>query len=63
MSFLEDDRPRKPPAAAPGESLADLSVEELRGRIALYEAEIARLRAEIEAKERHLKAADAFFRR
>ncbi len=63
MSFLDDDRPRKKPTAQPGESLADLSVEELKERIETYRAEIERLSRDIEAKERHLKAADSFFRR
>jgi len=62
MTFLDDERPRKKPAAQPGENLADLSVEELRGRIALYREEIARLERDIDAKERHRKAADSFFR-
>ena len=63
MSFLDDDRPRKKPAPQPGESLADLSVEELKARIEIYRGEIERLSRDIEAKERHLKAADSFFRR
>jgi len=63
MSFLDDDRPRKPQTAQPGEPLADLSVDELKARIAIYQEEIARLEREIEAKESHLKAADSFFRR
>ncbi|HEX9903632.1 MAG TPA: DUF1192 domain-containing protein [Propylenella sp.] len=63
MTFLEDDRPRKKATAQPGEALADLSVDELKARIDLYRGEIARLEREIEAKEKHLKAADSFFRR
>jgi uncharacterized small protein (DUF1192 family) len=63
MAFLDDDRPRKQPKPQPGEVLADLSVDELKARIALYQAEIERLSGEIEAKEKHRKAADAFFRR
>jgi len=63
MSIVDDDRPRKPPAAQPGESLADLSVEELRARIALYREEIERLERDIEAKEQHRAAAESFFRR
>ncbi len=63
MSFLDDDRPRKPAKPEPGEVLADLSVDELKARIVLYQDEISRLTREIEAKEKHLKAADAFFRR
>jgi uncharacterized small protein (DUF1192 family) len=63
MSFLDDDRPKKPAAAQPGENLADLSVEELKARITLYREEIDRLERDIAAKERHMKAADSFFRR
>jgi uncharacterized small protein (DUF1192 family) len=63
MAFLDDERPKKPPSAQPGENLADLSVEELKKRIGIYRDEIARLGQEIAAKEKHLKAAEAFFRR
>jgi len=63
MSFLDDDRPRKKPAPQPGEILADLSIEELKARIALYRGEIERLEAEILAKEKHMQAAQSFFRR
>ena len=63
MTFLDDDRPKKRAAAQPGEILADLSVDELKARIALYQGEIERLEAEIAAKEKHMKAAESFFRR
>jgi uncharacterized small protein (DUF1192 family) len=63
MTFLDDERPKKRATAQPGEILADLSVEELKARIALYQGEIERLEVEIAAKEKHLKAAESFFRR
>ena len=63
MSFLDDDRPKKKPGPLPGEILADLSVDELRERIALYRGEIERLEGEIAAKEKHMKAAESFFRK
>jgi len=63
MAFLDDDLPKKRASAAPGEILADLSIEELRARIALYREEIQRLETEIAAKEKHLRAAESFFRR
>ncbi len=63
MTFLDDDRPKKKANAQPGEPLADLSIEELKARIALYREEIARLEAEIAAKEKHMQAAESFFRR
>jgi uncharacterized small protein (DUF1192 family) len=62
MTFLDDDRPKKPPSAQPGENLADLSVAELRARIEIYRAEIQRLERDIEVKEKHRKAADSIFR-
>jgi uncharacterized small protein (DUF1192 family) len=63
MTFLEDDRPKKKPTAEPGEVLADLSVDELKARIEIYRGEIERLERDIAAKEKHLKAAESFFRR
>ena len=63
MTFLDDDRPKKPPIVQPGENLADLSVEELHVRIGIYREEIERLEREIAAKEKHMKAAESFFRR
>jgi uncharacterized small protein (DUF1192 family) len=63
MSFLDDDRPRKKPAPQPGEPLADLSIDELKGRVETYRDEIARLEREIAAKEKHRNAADSFFKR
>ncbi len=62
MSIFDDDRPKKPVAAQPGEVLDTLSVEELRERIGIYRAEIARLEQNIEVKEKTRKAAEAFFR-
>ncbi len=63
MTFLDDDRPRKKPTPQLGEILAELSIEELKERIALYHGEIERLERDIEAKEKHRSAADSFFRR
>jgi uncharacterized small protein (DUF1192 family) len=63
MTFLDDDRPKKRPTAQPGEQLADLSVDELKARIEIYRGEIERLEREMAAKEKHLKAAESFFRR
>jgi uncharacterized small protein (DUF1192 family) len=63
MSFLDDDRPRPKPKPTPGENLADLSIDELKERIALYREEIDRLTRDIEAKEKHRQAADSFFKR
>jgi uncharacterized small protein (DUF1192 family) len=63
MTFLDDDRPKKKPTAQPGENLADLSVDELKERIEIYRGEIERLERDIAAKEKHMKAAESFFRR
>ena len=62
MSFLDDDRLKKPAAAQLGENLADLSIGELHARVELYRAEIARLEREIQAKEKSRSAAESFFR-
>jgi len=62
MSSMEDDRPKKPGTPHPGEILADLSVDELKSRIALYQSEIERIGREIDAKEASRKSADSFFR-
>lgn len=43
--------------------LDDISVDELRERIAEMEAEIERLKAAIDAKTAHLSAADSIFKR
>ena len=62
MSLFDDDRPKKPVMAQPGELLDTLSVEELRARIEIYRAEIARLERDLEGKEKSRKAAETFFR-
>jgi uncharacterized small protein (DUF1192 family) len=63
MTFLDDNEPTPRPTAHPGENLDDLSVDDLKERVQLYRMEIERLEREIKAKEKHLKAADAFFKR
>jgi uncharacterized small protein (DUF1192 family) len=63
MTNLDDNEPRPRRTAHPGENLADLSVEELKDRTALYRMEIERLEREIAAKEKHMQAADSLFRR
>ena len=45
-----------------GEELRTLSVAELTDRVTVLEAEIVRVKSEIEAKQRQATAADAFFR-
>lgn len=46
-----------------GEPLATLSIGELEQRIKALEAEIARVRAEVEKKQAHEAAAAALFKR
>ncbi len=62
MALFDDDRPRKKPSAAPGENLADLSIDELRARIELYRAEIARLERDIGTKQQSRDAAHSVFK-
>ena len=57
-----DDDISKPRPHEVGMPLDTMSVEELSERIALLEAEIARLRAAIDARGRSRQAADAAFK-
>ncbi|WP_237476835.1 DUF1192 domain-containing protein [Lichenibacterium dinghuense] len=57
------DRPAPKPRHAVGEPLDAVSVDELRERVALLRDEIARIEAEIAAKQASRSAADAFFKR
>ena len=60
-----DDLPRKQPTAAEAlakEPLDDLSVYELKERVALLEAEIARTRKAIEHKESGQSEAEKLFK-
>lgn len=63
---MDDDLPRRTGDAASllaGEGLDSYSQDELAGRIALLEAEIARVRAHRDRAASHRAAADALFRR
>lgn len=56
--------PKKPKTnAAVGDSLVTLSVAELEARIADFEAEIVRVKTELEAKRKHEAAASALFKK
>lgn len=59
----EDAAARKTRAHEIGQDLALLSVEELQERVALLQAEIARLEQAIVGKRASLAAADTFFKR
>ena len=60
--MFDDDLPRKPKAHELGMLLDAMSVEELNDRIGLLEAEIARLRAAIELKQKSKSAAASVFK-
>jgi uncharacterized small protein (DUF1192 family) len=59
----DDDKPKKKLAHEIGQDLTLLSAGEITDRIALLEAEIARLDAERSKKQAHKSAADMFFKR
>ncbi|PWE16326.1 DUF1192 domain-containing protein [Marinicauda salina] len=61
--MFHDDPPReKPGAVTPGEDLGAMSVEDLREREALLQAELERTAAMIKHKEAGRAAADAVFK-
>lgn len=62
MSFMDDDRPKKPSAHEVGSDLSALSIDELENRIVLLKSEIERLEAEKRKKAGDRKAADNLFR-
>ncbi|WP_064694486.1 DUF1192 domain-containing protein [Rhizobium aegyptiacum] len=62
MSFIDDDRPAKKPGHEIGADLSMLSVDELKARVELLKAEIARLEAEATRKASGRQAAESFFR-
>jgi uncharacterized small protein (DUF1192 family) len=57
-----DDEVKKPRGHDIGMVLDTMSVGELTERIAMLEAEIARLKAAIENKQKSKSVADAFFK-
>jgi uncharacterized small protein (DUF1192 family) len=63
MPMDDEETRRKPTAHEVGMIIDAMSVEELRARIGLLEAEIARLTAAIEAREKTRSAADLLFKR
>ena len=62
MSLFDDDRPKKPSSHEIGSDISLLSVDELKARIALLQAEIVRLEGECAAKASGRKAAESLFR-
>jgi len=63
MAIFDDEPRKKAPVHEIGQDLSLLSINELRDRIGQLEAEIARLKADIEAKGATKAAAEAFFKR
>lgn len=60
--MFDDDQVKKPRGHEVGMMIDTMSVEELTDRITMLEAEIARLQAAIEARQKTKSAADALFR-
>jgi len=63
MALFDEDAPKSVRRHEIGQDLALLSAEELRERIAMLKAEIARLESDLDAKGVSRAAAEAFFRR
>ncbi|HWU62275.1 MAG TPA: DUF1192 domain-containing protein [Ensifer sp.] len=63
MSLFDEDRPVRETVHDIGQDLSLLSVDELKLRIELLKAEIARLEAEAVAKGASRAAADSLFKR
>jgi uncharacterized small protein (DUF1192 family) len=61
--FFDDDVPKKKRILEIGCDLAALSIDELRDYLSTLEAEAARVRSQIEAKQLSWDAADQFFKR
>ena len=63
MALFDEAPAERPKAHVLGEDLSTLSLEEIDHRVALLEAEIARLRDAHAAKSASRDAAAAFFKR
>jgi uncharacterized small protein (DUF1192 family) len=59
----DDAKPTPPKSAGIGDNLETLSVAELEERIRTFEAEIERVKAELDRKRAHESAAAALFKR
>jgi len=60
--MFDDDEVKKPKGHEVGMPIDAMSVEELTDRIGLLEAEIVRLRAAIEARQKHKADAASVFK-
>ncbi|CAN7146502.1 DUF1192 domain-containing protein [Rhizobium sp. LjRoot254] len=63
MSLFDEDKPIKKPGHEIGSDISLLSVDELKSRIAILQAEIARLDAEIAAKSSSRNVAESLFKK
>ncbi len=63
LEELFSDKPGDPLKLLAKQDLDPFSVDELNGRIALLEAEIARTKARIEAAVNHRASAEAIFKK
>ena len=63
MSLFDDDKAVKKPSHEIGADISLLSVDELRSRIAILQAEIARLELEITAKSSSRNVAESLFKK
>lgn len=63
MSLFDDDKPVKKPSHEVGSDISLLSVDELQSRIAILQAEIARLDAEVVAKSSSRNVAESLFKK
>lgn len=63
MSLFDDDKPIKKPSHEIGSDISLLSVDELKSRIAILEAEIVRLDAEISEKSSSRNVAESLFKK
>ena len=63
MSLFDDDKPIKKPSHEIGSDISLLSVDELKSRIAILEAEIVRLHAEISEKSSSRNVAESLFKK
>lgn len=59
---MDDDDAKPKKQIVVGEDLSQMSVSELTDRIAALKSEIARIEADIDAKQGALSAADAVFK-
>jgi uncharacterized small protein (DUF1192 family) len=63
MSLFDEDKPVKKPSHEIGSDISLLSVDELKARIAILQAEIARLDVEIAAKSSSRNVAESLFKK